>query len=112
VGDRTRTGDIQIHSLNASGRKGKVSKGVGETVVLPLAQTLAREPQKYPTEAPDATPSTLPPAEPFDLAGAVAALAKLPEADRLEKLDALARALMPLPLAERAHLAGRLLDGR
>jgi hypothetical protein len=50
--------------------------------------------------------------DPLDLATAAAALAKLPEADRRAGLDTLADALRDLPIAERARLAGRLLDNQ
>jgi hypothetical protein len=44
------------------------------------------------------------------MAALVAALAELPEADRGQRLDALAAALRSLPLLERASLAAKLLE--
>jgi hypothetical protein len=71
----------------------------------PLAQTLARETQIDPRKAPSASP-----AEALDLARAMAAWGALAEADRRDKLDALAAALRPLPLTERVRFAAKLLD--
>ena len=44
------------------------------------------------------------------LAAAVAGWIVLPEAERRSKLDALAKGLQALPLAERAALAAKLLE--
>ncbi len=65
-----------------------------------MAQTLARESQK---------PTPADPADALDPAAFVGILARLPEAERLAGLDALADALRGLPLAERAALAAKLL---
>jgi hypothetical protein len=90
VGDRTQTGDSQIHSLPAARRKSKPNKDVATSPETPLAFSLAHESQRSPQTA----PST---AAPLDPPGAVAALAPLPVADRRAHLDALAVALSSWP---------------
>jgi hypothetical protein len=51
------------------------------------------------------------PSDPLDLTAGAAALAELPKAERRAALDSLADALRGLPLAERASLAAKLLEG-
>ena len=65
---------------------------------------MAQESQK---RSPEASPTRL---EGPDLASLVAALVELPDADRGQRLDALAAALRSLPLLERANLAAKLLE--
>ncbi len=66
------------------------------------AYSLARDSQKEPVSSM---------ADRFDVTAAAAILADLPEAERRAALDAHVDALRGLPLAERAALAGRLLEG-
>ena len=65
---------------------------------------MAQESQK---RSPEASPTRL---EGPDLASLVAALVELPDADRGQRLDALAAASRNLPLLERAQRASRLLE--
>jgi hypothetical protein len=90
VGDRTRTGDNQIHSLKNTRRKGKSSKPLAESPSEPLAQTLARQSQEYAANG----PSTSPAAKPLDpdLARLVEAWPALPEAIRWAMLALVASA--------------------
>ena len=84
VGDRTRTGDNQIHSLENTRRKAKAGRQVTTSSPEPLAYSLARQSPEYRPEGPAASL----PAQPLDpdLASVVHAWPDLPEPIRAAML--------------------------